>query len=314
MVDQSRTRKFLRFLDRLIPVLMVAAIVAVSVFRVHVVGIGRLLLRERNGCSFGNAVTAVSYTAQHRSLEKQLREQSRVIERSGDGLCLWATPRGRYWAPTEDQGHFFVLAEMQLEPYGLRDVTIRKGDIVVDCGAYLGHFTREALDAGASRVIAVEPGTRQATCLRRTFASEIAAGRVQVLQEGVWLAEGRLMFRDAASPGASFVEAGVQGAQSSVAGVSVPVTTIDALAGRLSLDRIDLIKMDIEGSEQEALKGAVRTLARFKPRLAIAGYHKPTDPDAIPVLVRAANAGYRFTSVGCRLDLDQIRPLTLFFY
>lgn len=314
MVNQSRSRKALRFLDRVIPFLMVAAIVAVIVFRVQLAGVGTLLLRERNGCSLRNAVAAVSYTAQHRSLEKQLRKQSRVVQRAADSLCLWATPRGRYWAPAEDQGHFFVLAEMQLEPYVLREVAVRKGDIVVDCGAYLGHFTREALDAGASRVIAVEPGTRQAACLRRTFATEIAAGRVEIVQEGVWLAEGRLMFRDAASPDASFVEAGFQQGTSSATGISVPVTTIDALAGRLNLDRIDLIKMDIEGSEQEALKGAVRTLARFKPRLAIAGYHKPTDPGAIPALVRAANAGYRSASAGCRLDLDQIRPLTLFFY
>jgi len=270
--------------------------------------------RERNGCSFLNAIKAISYTRQHQKVGEQLRERSHVVDTTEDGLCLWATPRGRYWAPKEDSEHFLVLAEMQLGAYALPEAAVRKGDVVLDCGAYLGHFTREALEAGASRVIAIEPGTRQSACLRRTFASEVAAGLVEVVQEGVWSAEGRLQFQDKASPDASFVAAAFLQARSSVARISVPVTTIDALARRLNLPRIDLIKMDIEGSEQEALRGAVRTLAEFKPRLAVAGYHKATDPDAIPAIVRRANAGYRFVSAGCRLDLEEIRPLTLFFH
>jgi FkbM family methyltransferase len=151
-------------------------------------------------------------------------------------------------------------------------------------------------------------------CLRRTFASEIAAGRVVLVQEGVWSAEGRLVFQDAGFSDASFVDAEFIKASPSVTRVGVPVTPIDSLVDRLELDRVDLIKMDIEGSEQEALKGAARTLARFKPRLAIAGYHKPSDPERIPAIVRGANPAYRFTSAGCRLDMPQIRPLTLFFF
>src|SRR6185437_7342621 len=41
--------------------------------------------------------------------------------------------------------------------------------------------------------------------------------------------------------------------------------SIDMLIDELSIDRVDLIKMDIEGAEPRALRGALRTLARFRP-------------------------------------------------
>jgi hypothetical protein len=77
---------------------------------------------------------------------------------------------------------------------------------------------------------------------------------------------------------------------------------------------VDFIKMDIEGAELQALAGAAQTLARFSPKLAIASYHKPEDPTRIPELVRRLNSVYQMESVGCRLDMDQIRPLSMFFY
>jgi hypothetical protein len=55
--------------------------------------------------------------------------------------------------------------------------------------------------------------------------------------------------------------------------VEIECTTLDDLISELRLPQLDLIKMDIEGSEIEALKGAVNTLTTLKPHLAIASYH-----------------------------------------
>ena len=59
-------------------------------------------------------------------------------------------------------------------------------------------------------------------------------------------------------------------------------------------DKIDFIKMDIEGAELEALKGAEKTIRNYKPRLAICVYHKLQDFWEIPNWISSLNLGYKF--------------------
>jgi hypothetical protein len=62
-------------------------------------------------------------------------------------------------------------------------------------------------------------------------------------------------------------------------------------------DKINLIKIDTEGSEREILKGAKETIRRFKPRMAIAAYHLPDDKKMIPKLVLSIRDDYKFKLV-----------------
>ncbi|MCO6679215.1 FkbM family methyltransferase [Cutibacterium avidum] len=75
---------------------------------------------------------------------------------------------------------------------------------------------------------------------------------------------------------------------------SVATMSIDALHQRGLLARVDMIKMDIEGAEVEALKGAEQTIRKFRPRLAICIYHSPEDFEAIPRLIDSFGQDYRF--------------------
>ncbi len=49
----------------------------------------------------------------------------------------------------------------------------------------------------------------------------------------------------------------------------VDVTTLDAFVEEEDLDRVDVIKMDIEGSESKALNGAIDTIEKYRPALII---------------------------------------------
>jgi FkbM family methyltransferase len=64
-----------------------------------------------------------------------------------------------------------------------------------------------------------------------------------------------------------------------------PAITVDQLAASLHLDRIDLIKMDIEGAEPRALSGAIDTIRRHRPNLAISIYHTPDQFLDIPLFL-----------------------------
>jgi FkbM family methyltransferase len=68
--------------------------------------------------------------------------------------------------------------------------------------------------------------------------------------------------------------------------------TIDALVERQGLERVDFIKMDIEGAERAALIGARNTIARHKPKLAISGYHSEDDLIIIPMLIKRLHPDY----------------------
>jgi hypothetical protein len=73
---------------------------------------------------------------------------------------------------------------------------------------------------------------------------------------------------------------------------AIATVAIDDLLGGHA---VDFIKLDIEGAEAQALRGAARTLAAHRPTLALSCYHKPEDlwqlPDLIEELVPG---GYQF--------------------
>jgi hypothetical protein len=71
-------------------------------------------------------------------------------------------------------------------------------------------------------------------------------------------------------------------------------TTIDELVRSGIAPRVDFIKMDIEGAELDALRGAMHTLRRDRPRLAISLYHRISDFETIPRFLASLELGYRF--------------------
>jgi FkbM family methyltransferase len=121
----------------------------------------------------------------------------------------------------------------------------------VDVGAHIGSVVAEAIRHGASRVIAVEAMPDKAQALQRKFP------RVAVHACAVGHAEGNVSFfvRPRASGYSSLIQSGdsVQ--------ISVPLRRLDALVS----ERVDTIKIDVEGAELGVLLGAERVIAESQP-------------------------------------------------
>lgn len=226
---------------------------------------------------------------------------------------LYRTDLGDMWAPAVNHESVALVAQemTDLDEYQFYDQRIEPGDVVIDCGGHVGFYTKLALKQGASLVVALEPDPENHWLFSQNLAKEIEEGRVRLIKAGVWDERGELEFHHSDSnPGAhSFF--GQTGRETLIE--NVPVLRLDDLVEELGLDRVDWIKMDIEGAEQRALKGAARTLARFKPNLAICTYHRQDDPEAIPPIVLAGNSAYK-ASAKHIAAAGFIRPKVLFFH
>lgn len=263
-------------------------------------------------CPMANALEA------HNNLKLQVRYKdeilaaSRLIEKDGAGFHHWETPMGRWWIPDGDDWMLpFNLAEQKRRIYGTGPRDVQRGDIVLDCGANVGVYTRLALDNGARIVVAIEPGPENVEALRRNFKDEIASGRVILVPKGVWDKDDVLTLK--VDPKNTAANTFVMELKDGQAGVKVPLTTIDKMVDELKLERVDYIKMDIEGAEQRAIRGAAGTIAKFHPRLSLSAYHVPDDPVKIPELVRQAWPGYTLECGPCAEANRGIRPDVLYF-
>lgn len=162
------------------------------------------------------------------------------------------------------------------------------GDVVIDAGACFGDTALifAALVGETGFVHSFEPLAGQREIFEANLRrNPVLAERVKIHPFALDRVAGKELFFDA--------DAGA-GARAS-AGSKTPVLTtrIDDLVEQQGLDRVDFIKMDIEGAETAALEGAAGTIRRFKPKLGISIYHSLDDLVSIPALVAEMVPGYR---------------------
>jgi len=259
----------------------------------------RLAPSRRAECSLSAVWRAVGARQNLWSRIGDLNDAFETLQTDPAGFTLIRSGDSRWWVPRRNEMALAeMMAEQEADVYGIEDHGVRSGDVVLDCGANVGVFTRHALDRGARTVVAIEPAPENLECLRRNFAAEIQAGRVILYPKGVWDKDEVLHIRtyDLESGGDS-VALQFPGSRE---GPTVLLTTIDKLVAELRLDRVDFIKMDIEGAERNALTGARESVARFHPRLAISLEHQPDDYEAIGAIVKKQWPGMKSTCGPCK--------------
>jgi FkbM family methyltransferase len=231
-----------------------------------------------------------------------VRGQIREIQQDG-ALALYDTPIGSLWYRKGAWTLAALVDENQNDPYRLAS-SVKSGDVVLDVGANVGTDCKKALAAGAKLVVAIEPEPVTLECLRRNLAAEIREGRVIVVPKGAWDKEDTLQLHvdEANAGGSSFLW------QTGGPSISVPLTTIDRMVAELNLGRVDLIKMDIEGSEKNALLGAAQTIRRFHPKLALVLEHGLHDVDILPGVARQLWSEYKLTLTPCTKTMNLIHP------
>lgn len=204
----------------------------------------------------------------------------RIVERLARGRSFW-----RRLPASFDHARILVTPDAALsmlkwgdgwidrELLAVVDECVRPGDCVWDIGGNVGLFSvAAAVRAGASgAVLSVEPDLELAALIRKSAAALTARhASIMVLAVAVSEQPGVASFAIAARGRASnaLVEFG---SRSQTGGVretmSVPVMTLDGL---LDFGRPPaLVKLDVEGAEVAAMRGATRLLREVRPILFV---------------------------------------------
>jgi FkbM family methyltransferase len=166
--------------------------------------------------------------------------------------------RSLYYTGTYEKGTLHVI-----------ETILRPGDTFVDIGANIGLMTvHAALCVGVSgRVVAYEPNPETNDILQRNVVLN-ELGNVQVRPFAVGAERSTGMIFDHPDPNRG--RATMVGSDHERAGHEVEVVALDEEFA--DGERVDMIKMDIEGYELEALKGMRSMLERAEPPMLIIEY------------------------------------------
>jgi FkbM family methyltransferase len=141
------------------------------------------------------------------------------------------------------------------------------GGTVLDVGANIGVYSIEsaAVVGPAGRVIAIEAAAPHAASLRHNLKLN-SFSHVSVFETAVGAVAGSATLRRRTGDNLGMYSLGaIEGVEAEI----VSVRTIDDVLVECQITELDLIKMDIEGSEYNALVGATKSLQQFRPAILI---------------------------------------------
>jgi FkbM family methyltransferase len=160
--------------------------------------------------------------------------------------------------------------------------TYGKNEVFIDCGAFDGDTVENFLklpNMEYEQIIAFEPCAENFKILEKKLNNH----KIMLINAGVYSKDDELYLLD-------YQDGSMLSEVSTGAEASVKVKAIDNLE---NLKKVTFIKMDIEGAEMEALKGAKNTILRDKPRLAISIYHSDEDMLRIAEWIRTTVPEYK---------------------
>jgi FkbM family methyltransferase len=260
----------------------------------------RWLTGHRNGVSASDLarfLTGPTCVVESRQFIESVTE-----ERDDIVVRLQGVERPLHWPKGEALYPLYMVLAETLNPrnwhfYEVAETRVTGDDIVADCGAAEGIFAL-LVHSRARSVYAIEPSPHWTASLGRTFDG---APNVTVLPAAI-----------GATPGTAYLSGGALDSAVSTngreGGHAVIVETID----RLFADRdqpLTYLKADLEGFELEMLEGARRTIARYRPKIAITTYHRADHAEWIADFLRQVDPAYRTRTKG--IDADTGSPVML---
>jgi FkbM family methyltransferase len=200
----------------------------------------------------------------------------------------------------------------QPEVWNAIQPSLGPGHVLLDVGAHIGYFSfKGALRVGRSgRVVSFEPNPETLKLLRANVEAN-HVDNVTIAPVAATDRETRLKFF--AAPEVNTGASSLAEDNASVSATEQPREytvqgrPIDDVVRALKLTRVDAIKMDIEGAESSALRGAADTLRRYHPVIAVEVVGRQlrnmrTSPEELAGILRAAGYNHAVPLNPTRID------------
>ena len=163
---------------------------------------------------------------------------------------------------------------------------VEPGDIVIDAGAYKGEtaiwFAKEMQRKG--KIYSFELVEEFSDIICHNVESNFLGHVITVVNYALWNTDTEINvhINDSLSVCRTDGEK------------SVIATTLDSYIKRNQIQKVDFIKMDLEGAELMALKGAEQTICKFAPKMAICIYHRLSHIYDVYKIISALPVKYKF--------------------
>jgi FkbM family methyltransferase len=174
--------------------------------------------------------------------------------------------------------------------YMLRNVPVRDGDWVIDCGSNIGEFSKCVGRKAKARIIAVEPEQGEARCIPLNVP-----GIADVINMALWKTAGTIDFyskNDSA-------DSSIFEPENYDRKFSLPATTLAEVFAKHGIDRLRLLKLEAEGAEPEILDGGGDLVERIDYISADVGPERglAKETTLTPVANYLFARGFEFVSV-----------------
>jgi len=184
----------------------------------------------------------------------------------------------------------FILEQYAYKNYGERILQVEEGDVVFDAGACWGdtalYFAHKTGLNGRVFSFDFIPDNMKLFELNTSFNPQLEK-IIQLIPHPLSDKTGDVIYFKDNGP-ASQVEFSPFEGQTGCA----TTLTIDDFVKQNNISKVDFIKMDIEGAEPAALSGALQTIKKYRPKLAIANYHGIEDFVNIPLWILGLGLDY----------------------
>ncbi len=183
--------------------------------------------------------------------------------------------------------------------YEIPETAVTAQDIIADCGSAEGFFAFRHKD-NAQRIYCIEPLPIFIDSLKQLFNKN---SNVEIIGSALGESDGQV-FLEPHDIG-SICRAEVDHEENFI---KVPLTSIDSLFFEQGKP-VSYLKADIEGFEENMIRGSLKTIKQWKPKIAITTYHIGQDYKKIIELVRSVVPQYKYKIKG--FEYDEGKPVML---